>query len=161
MSFAWHARSLIPPHSCPVSPFSSPPADCKIWLWCQPSRSSFGCSQISTDDCRQIDEKRHIEKGKAFKILWKRDVPSFAFVTVFNIFFFHSHFPIIPWYHAQYVQQRLNHKHYFNNSGYHCQHQYWINALWQHFWVSKSLEWSPVFKRPKIQKKIQEIQKPN
>ena len=25
-------------------------------------------------------------------------------------------------------------------------------ALWQHFWVSKSLEWSPVFKNPKIQK---------
>ena len=27
------------------------------------------------------------------------------------------------------------------------------NALWQHFWESKSLEWSPVFKNPKIQKK--------
>ena len=29
-------RSLMPRHSCPVSPFSSPPADCKIWLRCQP-----------------------------------------------------------------------------------------------------------------------------
>ena len=26
------------------------------------------------------------------------------------------------------------------------------NALWEHFRVSKSLEWSPVFKRPKFQK---------
>ena len=28
----------------------------------------------------------------------------------------------------------------------------WPIALWQHFWVSKSLEWSPVFKNPKLQK---------
>ena len=100
----------------------------------QSSVQAFSCRgplkniEISTDDCRQIYEKSHIEKGKTFKILWKRDVPSFAFVTVFNIFFFHSHFPIIPWYHAQYVQQRLTHKLYFNNSEYHCQHRHWINV---------------------------------
>ena len=37
---------------------------------------------------------------------------AFAFVRVF--IFFHSYFPIMPWYHAQYVLQRLTHKIYLN-----------------------------------------------
>ena len=103
----------MPRHSCPVSSISTPAPDCKIWLWCQPRRSSFGCSQISTDDCRQDDQKRLIKKGKTHQILCKRDV-FFCFCHSFQYFHFHSHFPIMPWYHAQYVLQRLTHKIYLN-----------------------------------------------
>ena len=49
----------------------------------------------------KLMKKTYWERENIQNIMKKRC----AFVTVFNILFFHSHSPIIPWYHAQYVQQ--------------------------------------------------------
>ena len=81
------------------------------------SNSTFfdQCSgQISTDGCSQDDQEIHIKKGKTYQIFCKKDVPSIVFVTVFDMFIFHSRFHIIHWYHTKYVYQHLTHRLYFN-----------------------------------------------
>ena len=67
-----------------------------------------GCHILALDKhplmiAGKVVKRDILRNGKHSKYYAKRDVPSIAFVSVFNIFTFHSHFPIIPRYHAKYV----------------------------------------------------------